>query len=168
MLRAKQLNGVKFRRQEPIGNYIIDFVSFEKKLIIEIDGGQHSIEENKANDEVRTQWLESQGFRIIRFWNNEVSSNLEGVIAQIREALGDHPHPDPLPINMERELTLIDSPLSTRGRELERGGRIESPSPCTFASMYTFAKAKYLEPFEVKNRSFSSKCVHKQMYFNKK
>ena len=54
-LRAKKLNGVKFRRQEPIGTYIVDFISFEKKLIIEIDGGQHSIEENKTNDELRAQ-----------------------------------------------------------------------------------------------------------------
>ena len=86
-LRAKKLNGVKFRRQEPIGIYIVDFVSFEKKLIIEIDGGQHSVEENKANNNVRTQWLESQEFRVIRFWNNEVSSNLDGVITKITEAL---------------------------------------------------------------------------------
>jgi very-short-patch-repair endonuclease len=86
-LRAKKLNGVKFRRQEPVGKYIVDFVSFEKKLIIEIDGGQHSFEETKDNDEVRTQWLESQGFRVLRFWNNEVSSNLDGVIARITEAL---------------------------------------------------------------------------------
>ena len=78
---------MKFRRQEPVGIYIVDFVSFEKKLIIEIDGGQHNIEENKANDELRTQWLESQGFRVIRFWNSEVSSNLDGVITRITEAL---------------------------------------------------------------------------------
>ena len=57
-------------------------------MIIEIDGGQHSVEDNKANDEVRTEWLESQGFRVIRFWNNEVSSNLDGVIALIEESLG--------------------------------------------------------------------------------
>ena len=87
-LRAKKLNGIKFRRQEPIGIYIVDFVSFEKKLIVEIDGGQHNIEENKANDKVRTQWLESQGFRVIRFWNNEVFTNLEGVITLIEESLG--------------------------------------------------------------------------------
>ena len=87
-LRTKKLNGVKFRRQEPIGIYIVDFVTFEKKLIIEIDGGQHNIEENKANDEIRTQWLESQGFRVIRFWNNEVFTNLEGVITLIEESLG--------------------------------------------------------------------------------
>ena len=57
-------------------------------MIIEIDGGQHSVDENKANDDVRTEWLESQGFRVIRFWNNEVSSNLDGVITLIEESLG--------------------------------------------------------------------------------
>ncbi len=95
-LRRKQLNGAKFRRQQPIGSYIVDFVSFDKKLIIEIDGGQHSSEENMGNDAVRTEWLESQGFRVIRFWNNEVFSNMDGVFTQIREAL-EHPLPDPLP-----------------------------------------------------------------------
>ncbi len=86
-LRTKKLNGVKFRRQEPVGKYIVDFVSFEKKLIIEIDGGQHSLEENRINDTVRTKWLQSQGFRVIRFWNNDVSSNLDGVITRIKESL---------------------------------------------------------------------------------
>jgi len=96
-LRAKKLKGVKFRRQEPIGTYVVDFVSFEKKLIIEIDGGQHNFAENKTNDDARTEWLESQGFRVIRFWNNEVASNLDGVLTLIEEALAVPPLPDPLP-----------------------------------------------------------------------
>ena len=96
-LRDNKIDGVKFRRQQPVGKFIVDFVSFEKKLVIEIDGGQHSFELNKTEDEARKQWLESQGFRVIRFWNNEVSSNLEGVILQIEETLRGHPHPDPLP-----------------------------------------------------------------------
>jgi very-short-patch-repair endonuclease len=87
LLRAKKLNDVKFRRQAPIGVYVVDFVSFEKKLIIEIDGGQHSDEKNKEYDELRTKWLQSQGFRVIRFWNNDVSSNIDGVISRIKEAL---------------------------------------------------------------------------------
>ena len=87
LLRAKKLNGIKFRRQENIGNYIVDFVSFEKKLIIEVDGGQHNSEENKTSDEARTAWFESQGFRILRFWNNEVLSNMDGVMARIKEYL---------------------------------------------------------------------------------
>jgi very-short-patch-repair endonuclease len=96
-LRTKKLNGVKFRRQEPIGPYVVDFVSYEKKLIIEIDGGQHSFEGNKENDEARTKW----GFRVIRCWNNDVSLNLEGVMAQISEALEVHPLPFPLPLKGE-------------------------------------------------------------------
>jgi very-short-patch-repair endonuclease len=86
-LRNKQLNGVKFRRQQPLGHYIVDFVSFDKKLIIEIDGGQHNEEEILSQDEVRTAWLKSQGFRVIRFWNNEVLENLEGVLLNIQMAI---------------------------------------------------------------------------------
>jgi very-short-patch-repair endonuclease len=93
LLRAKKLNGVKFRRQAPIGVYVVDFVSFEKKLIIEIDGGQHSAEKNKEYDVIRTRWLESQGFRVIRFWNNDISQNIDGVITRIMDALDVHPLP---------------------------------------------------------------------------
>jgi len=76
------MEGVKFRRQAPLGKYIVDFISFERKLILEIDGGQHALE--RDNDEKREIWLESQGFRILRFWNNEVLQNLEGVLEAIR------------------------------------------------------------------------------------
>jgi very-short-patch-repair endonuclease len=73
------MEGVKFRRQQPTGRFIVDFVSFERKLIIEVDGGQHSEEVDKARD----QWLNNQGFKILRFWNNEVLQNTEGVIEAI-------------------------------------------------------------------------------------
>jgi very-short-patch-repair endonuclease len=96
-LRTKKLNGVKFRRQQPIENYIVDFVSFERKLVIELDGGQHNVEENKISDDARTNWLESRGYRVLRFWNNDVTSNLDGVIARIRESLKEYPLPGPLP-----------------------------------------------------------------------
>lgn len=82
-LRAKNFQGLKFRRQEPIGDYIVDFVCFEKNLILEIDGGQHA--ENKQKDIERDKWFESQGFRTLRFWNNEVITNLAGVIEKIRK-----------------------------------------------------------------------------------
>lgn len=75
-LRNKQLEGVKFRRQQPIGPYIVDFVNFERKLVIEIDGGQHNEEEIREGDEERTTWLKKRGYRVLRFWNNEVSTNL--------------------------------------------------------------------------------------------
>ncbi|NIN01524.1 MAG: DUF559 domain-containing protein, partial [candidate division Zixibacteria bacterium] len=63
-LRAKRLNGLKLRRQEPIGNYIVDFVSFDKRVIVEIDGSQHL--EQKAEDDHRARWLEDQGFKVLR------------------------------------------------------------------------------------------------------
>ena len=85
-LRNRHPAEVKFRRQEPIGRYIVDFVSFGRKLIIEIDGSQHADATTKA-DAQRTKWLENQGFRVIRFWDNDVLLNLEGVLMQIEEAL---------------------------------------------------------------------------------
>lgn len=78
-LRNKQL-GVKFRRQSTIGNYIVDFVSFESKLVIEINGGQHA---RSNDDKSREKWLTSQGFRVLRFWNNEVLGNIEGILDRI-------------------------------------------------------------------------------------
>lgn len=79
--------GLKFRRQRPIGKYFIDFVCLEKKLIIEIDGSQHNEESNKMVDNVRTNWLENEGYNIIRFWNNEILENINGVADQILEAI---------------------------------------------------------------------------------
>ncbi len=93
-LRLKQLEGLKFRRQQPIGNYIVDFVCFSKRIIIELDGGQHAIEENK--DCERDRWLKSQGFTILRFWNNEVMSNTESILELIRKICLRYP-PPPLP-----------------------------------------------------------------------
>jgi len=82
-LRAKRLEGLKFRRQAAIGHYIVDFVSFDRSLIVELDGGQHLQE--KAKDDERTRWLESQGFKVLRFWNNDVMNNIEGVLRGIRD-----------------------------------------------------------------------------------
>jgi len=80
-LRAKQINGVKFRRQQPIGNCIVDFVSFEKRIIIELDGGQHAKEKKK--DSKRDKLLSENGFTVLRFWNNDIFNNLEGVLEVI-------------------------------------------------------------------------------------
>ena len=87
-LRNKQLEGVRFRRQQPVGLYIVDFASFEKRLIIELDGGQHNEGTMKRRDEERAACLEEQGYRVLRFWNNEVLMNMEGVLERIREVLG--------------------------------------------------------------------------------
>jgi very-short-patch-repair endonuclease len=96
-LRRKQVGGLRFRRQYRLGIHIVDFVCLPARLIIEVDGGQHA--EQIARDEARTAWLESQGFRVIRFWNSDVLGNMEGVLHVIGEqlALEGPPSPYPLP-----------------------------------------------------------------------
>ena len=86
-LRSKQIEGVKFRRQQPIGPYIVDFVSLERKLIIEIDGGQHNERKVRGKDQEREEWLKEKGYQTLRFWNNDVLTNIEGVLERIKENL---------------------------------------------------------------------------------
>lgn len=88
-LCRRQLEGIKFRRQQPIGSYIVDFVNFEKKLIIELDGGQHAV--NKFKDTERDNWLKGQGFKVLRFWDNEVFNNVSEVLEVIRQKLSPSP-----------------------------------------------------------------------------
>ncbi len=94
-LRKSRFGGHKFSRQIPIGPYICDFVCRRQKLVIELDGGQHSA--NVAADASRTRFIESAGYRVVRFWNHEVMENLEGVLLAIGGALAAGPPPDPLP-----------------------------------------------------------------------
>ncbi|MCK4909448.1 MAG: endonuclease domain-containing protein [Planctomycetes bacterium] len=88
-LRNKQLEGLKFRRQEPIGEYIVDFVCFEKCIIIELDGSQHA--EQQKKDFKRDRWLIRQGFKVLRFWNNEILKNIEGILEGIMHESLNHP-----------------------------------------------------------------------------
>jgi very-short-patch-repair endonuclease len=76
------MEGLKFKRQQPVGRYIVDFVCLEKKLVIEIDGGQH---DESQTDKQRDAWLSQQGYKVLRFWNNEVFQNLDGVLEAIRD-----------------------------------------------------------------------------------
>jgi len=82
-LRKRLINSCRFRRQYPIGNYVVDFVCREKNLIIELDGGQHNEEQAIIYDKERTDYLESRGFRVIRFWNNDIDKNIEAVLCEI-------------------------------------------------------------------------------------
>ena len=90
-LRLRQLDGMKFRRQAPIDQYVVDFLCLEKRLIVEIDGGQHTVQSDKE----RTDWLESQGFTIVRIWNNEALQNTEGAVERIPRRLRAGPPPTP-------------------------------------------------------------------------
>ena len=106
-LRAHRFVGNKFKRQQPIGKYIVDFVCFEAKLVVEVDGGQHN---ESVADSIRDAWLESQGFVVLRFWNNEVMQNLEGVLMRILELLAPSPS-----VLAGRASRCIDWPFHRRG-----------------------------------------------------
>lgn len=93
-LRGRQLDGFKFRRQHPVPPYIADFCCIERKLIVELDGSQH----NEHKDAARTRFLESQGWKVVRFWDNEALVHTEAVIEAIWNALGNRTlTPTPLP-----------------------------------------------------------------------
>jgi very-short-patch-repair endonuclease len=94
ILRDRRLSGAKFRRQVPIGPYITDFACFEARLIIEADGGQHA---ESPSDAVRDAWFEKQNFRVLRFWNNDILNNPEGVMTLIATALSLAPTTPPHP-----------------------------------------------------------------------
>ena len=84
-LRSSQMNGLKFRRQHPIGPFIVDFVCLEKKLVLELDGSQHMT--NREYDASRTTWLNERGYKVIRFWDNDVFKNFSGIVHRIFENL---------------------------------------------------------------------------------
>ena len=103
-LRAHRFMGLKFKRQKPIGRYIVDFVCMERGIIVELDGGQHA--ENVAQDQKRDAWLSSQGYTVLRFWNNEVMQQLEGVLEKIR-LVALSPGPSPASGRGERGRALV-------------------------------------------------------------
>jgi len=87
VLRNKSFYGLKFRRQVPIGNYVVDFVCETQNLIVELDGGHHNESENIEYDEKRTEFLKTKGYKVIRFWNNDIDKNINGVCCKLKEAL---------------------------------------------------------------------------------
>ncbi|MDE2162662.1 MAG: endonuclease domain-containing protein [Alphaproteobacteria bacterium] len=98
MLRRKQVHGLRFRRQYPIGPYFADFVCLPARLIVELDGGQHAEDNALEYDRRRTAWLESQRFRVLRFWNLDVFENIDGVMDRIADAVKE-----PLPLTPSRK-----------------------------------------------------------------
>ena len=95
-LRAHRLAPWKFKRQQPIGPYIVDFVCFQAHLVIEVDGGQHL---DSETDRIRGAWLEEQGFRVLRFWNNEVLAEMPAMLEKILEVLSRLTPPLPPPLS---------------------------------------------------------------------
>jgi very-short-patch-repair endonuclease len=94
-LRAGRLSGLKFKRQAPIGAYIADFVSFEARLIVELDGPPHDTVEQRQHDRRRDEWLKQQGFKVLRFPNELILGSAELALEEIRKAAAVHPSPAP-------------------------------------------------------------------------
>ena len=109
-LRAHRLGGSKFKRQVPIGRYIVDFVCFDHKLIVEVDGGQHA---NSAADHRRDEWLCNEGYQVMRFWNDDVLKRTNIVLGEISNALMHSNKDIPLPARFARH----PLPQGERGQE---------------------------------------------------
>ena len=88
IIKNKQFYGYRFRRQFPIGRYIVDFVCRETKIIIEIDGGQHNQPEDIEYDKIRSEFLISEGYQVVRFWNNDIDKNILGVYEKLKNVFG--------------------------------------------------------------------------------
>lgn len=117
-LKKSQLNGLKFRRQQPIGKYIVDFLCCSKKLVIELDGGQHC--ETEEYDKTRDNFLETEGYKVIRIWNNDIYDNIEGVMEYLNN-ITTSPTPNPSPQGRGTDFTHpeikdFDQPLKGRKR----------------------------------------------------
>jgi 2-isopropylmalate synthase len=108
LLRSRQLSHLKFRRQVPLGPWIADFVSYEHKIVVEADGGQHV---DSEHDRVRDADLAARGFRVLRFWNNDILTNTNGVLERILETIETSPSP-----------ATLGAPLSHEGRGLTHFG----------------------------------------------
>jgi very-short-patch-repair endonuclease len=121
-LRLHQVGGFKFRRQQPLGPFIVDFACLEKRLVIEVDGGQHG--ERIAYEAERSEWLKAQGFVVLRFWNNEVVREIEAMKEVIWKALGgqlDTPHLNSPPQGGRKHgaRTRITNPSNKQGVQYE-------------------------------------------------
>jgi very-short-patch-repair endonuclease len=101
-LRHWPMEGTHFRRQVPIGPYIVDFACMAARLVIELDGSQHGLTENMTRDDARTRWLEQAGYRVIRFWNNDLSNNMDGVLEAIYAAIHGSTIAEPSPFKHTR------------------------------------------------------------------
>jgi very-short-patch-repair endonuclease len=122
-LRSIETDGTHFRRQVPIGPYVADFACMAAHLVIELDGSQHADDPKAKKDQRRTDWLESQGYRVIRFWNNELTSNMAGVLETIYAALYGSPHSEPRRLKHVRQRRYLPTPArAARRPSPSRGG----------------------------------------------
>jgi very-short-patch-repair endonuclease len=123
-LRRFEIDGSHFRRQVPIGPYIADFACMAAHLVIEIDGSQHAEDKKQQYDELRTRWLAKEGYRVLRFWNNDITRNMVGVKETIYTAIYGSLAAAPVPLKHQRRRRVVASDIPTLARVARR------PSPC--------------------------------------
>jgi len=123
-LRRLDLDGSHFRRQVPTGPYIADFACMAARLLIEIDGSQHAEDRKKALDETRACWLAKEGYRVLRFWNNDITKNIDGVMEAVYAALHGSLSAEPVPLKHRRRGRRGPPHFPTPARDARR------PSPC--------------------------------------
>jgi len=122
-LRSIETEGTHFRRQVPIGPFVADFACMAARLVIELDGSQHATEAHKITDERRTRWLESEGYRVIRVWNNDLTNNMDGVLETVYAALYGSRDADAHPLKHKRRQRRHPTPARfARRPSPSRGG----------------------------------------------
>src|SRR5262249_42042639 len=122
-LRKLETRGTHFRRQVPIGPYVADFACLASRLLIELDGSQHGEDPTKSQDQQRTRWLEAEGYRVLRFWNNDITNNLEGVLETIYVALYGSRDTEVSPLKHQRSKKVHPTPARfARRPSPSRGG----------------------------------------------
>jgi very-short-patch-repair endonuclease len=123
-LHRLETKGTHFRRQVPIGTYVADFACLTARLVIELDGSQHGEETAVVKDKARTRWLEAEGFRVLRFWNNDIRTNLDGVLEAIHGALYGSREAEPMPLRHARRPKDHPTPAHQKARRPSpsRGG----------------------------------------------
>src|SRR5690242_13287306 len=113
-LRQLETRGTHFRRQVPIGDFVVDFACMAARLVIEVDGSQHGEEPNLSRDTHRTTWLEAEGYRVVRFWNSDITCNIQGVLDVIYGALYGSRENNPQPLTHFRRSRTADHPTPAR------------------------------------------------------
>jgi len=126
-LRRFPIAGTHFRRQVPIGPYVVDFACMAARLIVEVDGSQHGRDDKLKRDEARTRWLEAEGYRVIRFWNNDLTRNMDGVLEAIYAAIHGSSSAEPQPLKHRRRKRAAVSQAEGHPTPARFARR---PSPC--------------------------------------
>jgi very-short-patch-repair endonuclease len=111
-LRHWPMHGTHFRRQVPLGPYVADFACMAARLVIEVDGSQHGEDKSILHDEARTRWLEAAGYRVIRFWNNDLVTNMDGVLESIYAAVHGASNAEPMPFKHKRRQRTVSDTAS--------------------------------------------------------